>query len=90
MGFNETTSLFWPDTNTTAELPVSLQPNNNHLIQRALSVTLTVVVSITMTGVGCGVDVRQLKVHFVRPVGIIVGFVCQFGKYFLRYKKNDY
>ena len=53
-------------------------------VQRALSVSLTVVIAITMLGVGCGVDVRTLKVHFVRPIGIIVGFVSQFCKYFLR------
>ena len=67
---------------TTALMPVFQRELS--LVQRALSVSLTVVIAITMLGVGCGVDVRTLKVHFVRPIGIIVGFVSQFCEYFLR------
>ena len=58
-------------------------PRENSIVQRALSYTLTAVIAVIMIGVGCGVDVRELKPHFLKPVGITVGFLCQFCKFLL-------
>ena len=49
-------------------------------LQKALSYSLTGVIALMMLGVGCGVNVIEMKPHFKRPVGIAVGFLCQFCK----------
>ena len=67
-----------PNINTTTEFSLV----QGSVLQQGLSLTLTVVISIVMIGVGCGVDFRLLKAHFIRPVGIIIGFLCQFRKCF--------
>ena len=79
MGVTEQANESWFNM-TTGSSGSNIQTENNTL-QKALSYTLTVVIAIVMIGVGCGVDVRLLKIHFVRPIGIIVGFLCQFCEY---------
>uniref|UniRef100_H2ZGM3 Uncharacterized protein n=1 Tax=Ciona savignyi TaxID=51511 RepID=H2ZGM3_CIOSA len=52
---------------------------NRAKFSRALSMTLIACVSIVMFAMGCKVQVAKMKDRIVRPWGIVIGFLCQFG-----------
>nr|CAB3266095.1 ileal sodium/bile acid cotransporter-like [Phallusia mammillata] len=62
----------------TVQIPeCSSQKQANY--SRALSLALIGCVSIVMFAMGCNVQVEKLKTRLVRPWGILIGFLCQFG-----------
>ncbi|XP_051954468.1 hepatic sodium/bile acid cotransporter-like [Xyrauchen texanus] len=40
---------------------------------------LAVVLFITMVSLGCTLEISQIKKHFIRPKGVAIGLVAQFG-----------
>jgi len=50
------------------------------VLQDALGYTTTVLVAIVMVGMGCATDVRIIMKHLKKPTGVVIGFVCQFGR----------
>ena len=65
------------DSNSTNEMNSS----NFGDLQNVVSIILYIVLAISMFGIGCGVDLRKLLVHFKKPTGAVIGIVSQFGKF---------
>ena len=39
---------------------------------------LIAIVCVVMASLGCTIEIKVLKAHFRRPIGLIIGLVCQF------------
>ena len=49
-------------------------------LQVILGYALTATIAVTMVGMGCAVDFQKMKGYILKPTGVIVGIICQFGK----------
>lgn len=65
---------------------MSTMPQSQEL-RVILSYLITAMLAVVMVGMGCAVDLKVVKKHLKRPTGIIVGFLCQFGKLLLANRK---
>ncbi|KAM6178241.1 ileal sodium/bile acid cotransporter [Rhynchocyon petersi] len=51
----------------------------NYILSVVLSTVLTILLALVMFSMGCNVDFKKFLGHLMRPWGIFVGFLCQFG-----------
>ncbi|XP_056416080.1 ileal sodium/bile acid cotransporter-like [Hyla sarda] len=57
-----------------------LPPDNfNAILNTVLSTVITIMLALVMFSMGCTVEVKKFWGHIIRPWGIAVGFLCQFG-----------
>ena len=50
----------------------------NAFLKKLFDILLIVIVCIVMASLGCTIKLKTLKAQLRRPVGIIIGLVCQF------------
>ncbi|CAJ0948902.1 unnamed protein product [Ranitomeya imitator] len=51
----------------------------NVILNTVLSIVITVMLALVMFSMGCTVDIKKFWGHIIRPWGIAIGFLCQFG-----------
>lgn len=78
IGMLETTTEMLNMTNTGGPMI----PQRSQL-QVILGYVLTVTIAIVMIGMGCGVEFQKMKAYILKPTGVIIGLLCQFGRIFL-------
>ena len=71
--FTDSTNL----TNVTDTVGES-EPELNAFLKKLFDILLIVIVCIVMASLGCTIKLKTLKAQLRRPVGIIIGLVCQF------------
>ncbi|CAB1339824.1 unnamed protein product, partial [Coregonus sp. 'balchen'] len=49
------------------------------IIDQTISVTTIVILFITMVSLGCTMEVSKIKAHILKPKGIAIAVVAQFG-----------
>ena len=64
-------------TNATDDASES-EPEVNAFLKKLFDILLIVIVCIVMASLGCTIKLQTLKAQLRRPVGIIIGLVCQF------------
>ncbi|XP_006821401.2 ileal sodium/bile acid cotransporter-like [Saccoglossus kowalevskii] len=62
-------------TNISAMSPQG--PPQNLILGNQINMTIALV--IMMFAMGCTLTLKDLKYIFIRPVGLFIGFLCQFG-----------
>ena len=50
-------------------------------LRNALSICITVMLAVVMIGMGCSVEIQKVITYLKRPIGPIVGLLCQYSKY---------
>ncbi len=70
----EWNSTDWNNTNCTTEPPVYEYNRNLAIAYNAMLLLMT---ASTMYSMGAGVSLRVVKVQMKRPIGPIIGLVCQ-------------
>ena len=50
-------------------------------LRDALSICITVMLAVIMLGMGCSVEIRKVFIYLKKPIGPVVGLLCQFSKY---------
>ncbi|CAJ0929246.1 unnamed protein product [Ranitomeya imitator] len=51
----------------------------NAILSTVLRIVITVMLALVMFSMGCTVDIKKFWGHIIRPWGIAIGFLCQFG-----------
>ncbi|KAM4045461.1 ileal sodium/bile acid cotransporter-like [Anomaloglossus baeobatrachus] len=51
----------------------------NVILNTVLSTVITVMLALVMFSMGCTVEFKKFWGHIIRPWGIAIGFLCQFG-----------
>ena len=72
-----TTSIRNNQTNET-ELADDAGDKTDAFLKRLFDIIIIVVVCFVMVSLGCTITLKVLKAHLKRPVGIIIGLLCQF------------
>lgn len=77
MSANSSYSRPSPANGSEGALPAGLQVPG--LLELAFTVVSAVMMGLLMFSLGCSVEIRKLLAHLLRPWGIAVGLLCQFG-----------
>ena len=80
MGDVDTTTLLDNLTNltTTTEYSRGRDVELDAMIRNAFNIILIAGVAFLMLSLGCVIEVSAIKLHILRPVGVITGLVVQF------------
>nr|XP_046229877.1 sodium/bile acid cotransporter [Scatophagus argus] len=63
------------DANATSVHTIRMSPAMN----KAINVTLIVSIIITMVSMGCTIKISQIKLHIVKPKGVVTALLAQYG-----------
>uniref|UniRef100_W5K4L1 Solute carrier family 10 member 4 n=1 Tax=Astyanax mexicanus TaxID=7994 RepID=W5K4L1_ASTMX len=67
------------DTGARAEMPAEgPAPFWDSPLSHGISVFVALTLGFTMLGLGCTAEVRELREHARRPVGVLLAALCQF------------
>ena len=74
-------TMSWLNATTSANTTGTENNAMDATFQSIINIMLVVIVCVVMTSLGCTIKPNVLKAQFRRPVGLIIGLVCQFIVY---------
>lgn len=69
----------WSDENVTHNISVAFQTPFSPVMDKAISGISIVILFLTMMSLGCTMDISQIKAHILKPKGVVIAAVAQFG-----------
>ncbi|XP_065209853.1 ileal sodium/bile acid cotransporter-like [Planococcus citri] len=79
---NNNNSSYYDETTTTTLESIGRMPitavRKSRLIDHIFTASVAILVSIIFVNFGCALDLNVVKENFTRPLGPLIGMVCQF------------
>lgn len=72
------TTLTGSNVTNVTEATGNVVGNTDAFLKKLFDILLIVIVCIVMVSLGCTITLKVLKAQLRRPVGIVIGLVCQF------------
>ena len=78
---SDNVTMSWINATTSANATGTENNAMDATFQSIINIMLVVIVCVVMASLGCTIKPDVLKAQFRRPVGLIIGLVCQFIVY---------
>ncbi|XP_008287966.1 sodium/bile acid cotransporter-like [Stegastes partitus] len=54
-------------------------PGSSTLLDKSINILVVVILFITMISLGCTMEISKIKVHLLKPKGVVIALLAQFG-----------
>ena len=75
---NVTMNVLNHTSNTMTTASNDTGDNTKALVKQIFEILIIIAVCVIMIALGCTIEIKTLKAHLRRPIGIIIAVVCQF------------
>lgn len=72
------TSDFYSGGNVPGNVSVEAL-NDSHALSKAIDIFSIIILFITMISLGCTMEISKIKAHLLKPKGVAIALLAQFG-----------